>query len=97
LPAVTEVERLPCPLFDCATVQPPAEPELLPVTTVLLEPPEPPTLTELLELVWAVAIDAPRLISTDDASVVFTIHLLKPLMRTGCAGSARQPVIALDD
>jgi hypothetical protein len=74
-----EVERLPCPLLDCATVQPPAEPELLPVTTVLLEPPDPPTLIEeLLELVWAVAIDAPRLIRTNNASVVFTIRLLKP-------------------
>jgi len=72
-----EVERLPCPLLDRATVQLPAEPELLPVTTVLLEPPELPTLTELLELVWAVAIDAPTLIRTRDASAVFTIHLLK--------------------
>jgi hypothetical protein len=52
--ALTELDRpvvaVPRPLLDRATVQLPPERELLPVTTVLLEPPELPALAELLEV-----------------------------------------------
>jgi hypothetical protein len=75
LPAVIEVETAPRPLLDCATLQLPLETELLPPEAVLLEPTELPTLTELLEVVCAVATDAARPITTNDASMAFTSDL----------------------
>jgi hypothetical protein len=54
LPAATEADRPPFPLIERETVQPP---EALPVTTVVLDPPELPTLTELLTWAWAIAVN----------------------------------------
>ena len=73
LPAVIEADKPPAeavPLCAVATLQ--LEPWPLPVTTVLLEPPElAPTLTELLE-VCAVAVAAPRPKSATDSRKAFT-------------------------
>lgn len=65
LPALIDVDTPPAeaeprPPLDETTVQWPFDPELLPVTTVWLEPPELLTLAALLELVCASAIVAPR-------------------------------------
>jgi hypothetical protein len=65
LPATTDVPTLPLPLLDLEMVQPF---ELLPVTTVVLVPPELPTLTELLTC--ACAIEALRPTKTEAANRV---------------------------
>jgi hypothetical protein len=65
LPALIDVDTSPAdavprPPLEETAAQLPFDPELLPVTTVWLEPPEALTLAELLELVCAAAIVAPR-------------------------------------
>jgi hypothetical protein len=65
---------VPRPLLDWATVQVPPEPELLPVTTVLLEPPELLVPAERLDVVCAAAIVAPSPKSATDAQMVFVIE-----------------------
>lgn len=81
LPALIDVETppaeaVPRPPFDETTVQLPFCPELLPVTTVWLEPPELLTVAELLELVCATAIVEPKQTSTPTRKRVFTTNLL---------------------
>ena len=82
LPAVIVVVRPPADaLPPCeTTVQLPFGPELLPVTIVRLEPPELLTLTELLELVCAEAIVAPRQMNAPMSEMPFTTNL-PPLTR----------------
>jgi hypothetical protein len=78
LPAVIVVVMPPAvalPPCDETTVQLPFGPALLPVMTVRLEPPELLTLTELLELVCAEAIVAPRQASAAMSEMPFTTNL----------------------
>ena len=77
LPAVIVVVMPPADaLPPCeTTVQLPFGPALLPVMIVRLEPPELLTLTELLELVCADAIDAPRQASAAMSEMPFTTNL----------------------
>jgi hypothetical protein len=63
------------PLLDETTAQLPFGPVLLPVTTVLLEPPELLTVAELLELVCATASADPKQTSTPARKRVFTMDL----------------------
>ena len=65
-------DAAPLPPLDETTVQFPCGPGLLPVTTVLLEPPELLTVAELLELVCAMAIVEPRQTSAPARKRVFT-------------------------
>jgi hypothetical protein len=65
----------PRPPLDETTAQLPCGPELLPVTTVLLDPPELVTVAEL-ELVCATAIAAPKQTSTPARKSVFTTNSL---------------------
>jgi hypothetical protein len=80
LPALIDVDTPPAeavarPPFDETTVQLPFGPELLPVTTVRLDPPELLTLAELLELVCAVAIVAPTQTSVPMRKMLFIVNL----------------------
>jgi hypothetical protein len=65
----------PRPPLDETTAQLPCGPELLPVTTVLLDPPELVTVAEL-ELVCATAIADPKQTSTPARKNVFTTNSL---------------------
>jgi len=56
LPAAIDADTLPFPLLERETVQPF---EVLPVTIVVLVPPELPTLTELLTCAWAIEANRP--------------------------------------
>jgi hypothetical protein len=72
LPAVTDAERPPAsarPFFVVTTLQPDPLPE-----TVALELP-PPTLTELLELTWAIPEAAPNASSATDRKRAFMTDL----------------------
>jgi hypothetical protein len=70
--ATPPAEAAPRPPLDEATAQRPFGPALLPVTTVLVAPPEPLTLTELL--VCAAAIVAPKQTSAPTSNKVFTTN-----------------------
>lgn len=87
------VDAVPRPPLDETTAQLLFGPVLLPVTTVLLEPPEPLTVAELLELVCATASVAPKQTSTPVRKKVFTmeLHLDVRRRRNGCAVPAAQP------
>jgi hypothetical protein len=76
-PAVIDVETPPPPrpARDELTAQLPFGPELEPVTTARLEPPELLTLAELLAL-CAEAIDAPRQTAAPRMMKFFTTTLL---------------------
>jgi hypothetical protein len=79
LPAVIETppaDAEPTPPFVVTTVQLPFGPELLPVTTVRLEPPELVTVAELLELVCAAAAVAARHASDAMSKKLFTTYPL---------------------
>ena len=69
------VDAVPRPPLDETTAQLPFGPVLLPVTTVLLEPPELLTVAELLELVCATATAEPKQTSTPARKRVFTMEL----------------------
>ena len=72
LPAVIEADKPPADAVPFCVVALQSEPRPLPVTTLLLEPPElVPTLTELLEL-CATAVAAPKPNSATDTRRVFT-------------------------
>ena len=74
--ATPPADAVPRPPLDETTAQLPFGPVLLPVTTVLLEPPELLTVAELLELVCATAIVEPKQTSTPTRKRVFTANLL---------------------
>ena len=69
------VDAVPRPPLDETTAQLPFGPVLLPVTTVLLEPPELLTLAELLELVCATASAEPKQTSTPARKRIFMMEL----------------------
>jgi hypothetical protein len=74
--ATPPADAAPRPPLDETTAQLPRGPELLPVTTVLLEPPELLTLAEL-ELDCAMAAVAPRQTNVPTRIMVFTTTLPK--------------------
>lgn len=74
--ATPPADAVPRPPLDETTAQSPFGPVLLPVTTVLLEPPELLTVAELLELVCATAIVEPKQTSTPTRKRVFMANLL---------------------
>lgn len=74
--ATPPADAVPRPPLDETTAQLPFGPVLLPVTTVLLEPPELLTVAELLELVCATAIVELKQTSTPTRKRVFTANLL---------------------
>ncbi len=73
--ATPPTDAVPEPPLDETTAQFPFGPVLLPVTTVLLEPPELLTVAELLELVCATAIAEPKQTSTPTRKRSFTANL----------------------
>lgn len=73
--ATPPADAAPRPPLDETTAQLPFGPVLLPVTTVLLDPPELLTVAEL-ELVCATAIADPRQTSTQAKKSVFTTNSL---------------------
>jgi hypothetical protein len=69
------VDAEPRPPLEETTAQLPFGPVLLPVTTVLLEPPALLTVAELLELVCATASAEPKQTSAPARKKVFTMEL----------------------